>query len=188
MKREEKEISKKMLETSKKMPKRETHQGGGRKPWENDVFVLVPIGFPLDVFDGDPFGLLSKKKFRTLAVEFDTFIDDEFGDVNGNHVGVDVNSVVLVKVGNASSINLVLNSGEKFQSWIDYEAGSKRLEIRLAKLGGMKPIDPLVSCSIDLSRMWKEDEAFIGLSSSNGNSSQSCNVHSWSFELKVVPH
>ncbi|GFY83718.1 concanavalin A-like lectin family protein [Actinidia rufa] len=152
------------------------------------AFVMVPVGFPSNVFDGGSFGLLSGNKNRIFGVEFDTWMDDKYGDLNGNHVGVDVNSLVSVKVGNVSSINLVLNSGKKLQAWIDYEAGSKRLEVRLSKLGEARPVDPLLLCPIDLSHIWKEEEVFVGLSSSSGNSSQRCNVYSWSFKLRLVPH
>lgn len=151
------------------------------------AFIMVPIRFPLNVFNGGSFGLLSERKFRVLVVEFDTLMDDKYGDVNGNHVGIDMSSLVSVKVRNVSSIKLVLNSGEKLQAWIDYEVGLRRLEVRLSKLGERKPVDPLLFYPIDLSRIWKEKEVFVGLSSSNGNSSQKCNVYSWSFEQRQVP-
>lgn len=152
------------------------------------AFFMVPISFPVDVFDGGSFGLLGNRKIKVLIVEFDTSKDQKYGDVNGNHVGIDVSSFISVKVGNVSSISLVLNSGEKLQAWIDYEAGSKQLEVRLNKLGHMRPVEPLLSYSIDMSQMWKEDEVFVGLSSSNGNSLQKCNLYSWSFKPRQAPH
>ncbi|CAK9158311.1 unnamed protein product [Ilex paraguariensis] len=153
------------------------------------AFVMVPIGFPLNVFDGGSFGLLgSERKTRFLCVEFDTSMDIKYGDVNDNHVGFDVDGFTSVKVSNVSSLNLVLNSGEKLQAWIDYEASSRRLEVRLNKLGELKPVDPLLSYPIDLSQMWNGEDVFVGLSSSSGNSSQKCNVFSWSFKLRRVPH
>ncbi|XAR68871.1 Non-specific serine/threonine protein kinase [Bertholletia excelsa] len=151
------------------------------------AFVVVPVRFPLNLFDGGSFGLLTANKFRTLVVEFDTSMDDKYGDLNGNHVGVDLNNFVSVKVSNVSSINLVINSGNKLHSCIDYEAGLRRLEVRLSKLGDTRPVSPLLSCPIDLSHVWKEEEILIGLSSSNGNSSQSCNLYSWSFQQRILP-
>jgi hypothetical protein len=151
------------------------------------AFVVVPFGVPLGVFDGGS-ELLSGHKNRTFGVEFKTFVDDKYGDLNGTHVGVDVSSPLSVKVGNVSSLNLVLNGGKKLQAWIDYEAGSKGLEVRLSELGEMRPVDPLLSSPIDLSYMWTEREVFIGLSSSHVNSTQKCNLYSWSFKLRSVPH
>ncbi|KAL2502989.1 Concanavalin A-like lectin family protein [Forsythia ovata] len=152
------------------------------------AFIIVPVSFPLNVFDGCSMGLLGDRKVRFLAVEFDTFKDEKYSDVNGNHVGVDADSLVSVKVSNVSSINLVLNSAENLQAWIDYEANSKRIEVRLSKLGVFRPVDPLLSYPIDLSQMWEKEDVLVGLSSSSGSSSQKCNVHSWSFRSRTVPH
>ncbi|KAM7464002.1 hypothetical protein LguiA_032123 [Lonicera macranthoides] len=152
------------------------------------AFVMVPIGFPLNVFDVGSFGLFGERKFKALGVEFDTFMDEKLGDVNGNHVGIDFISPISVKVSNVSSINLLLNSGEILQAWIDYEAGSKQLEVRLSRLGDKRPVAPLLFYPVDFSRMWKEEQVFVGLSSSNGNSSQKCTIYSWSFKLRKAPH
>ncbi|MBA0558553.1 hypothetical protein Golob_015566 [Gossypium lobatum] len=73
-------------------------------------------------------------------------------------------------------------------SWIDYEATSKRLEIRLSESSSTRPNEPLLSHSIDLATLWKDEEVFVGLSSSNGNSSQTCFIHLWSFKLRQVPN
>ncbi|KAL0423441.1 UNVERIFIED_CONTAM: L-type lectin-domain containing receptor kinase VIII.2 [Sesamum radiatum] len=159
----------------------------GRENGDGLAFVMLPSGFPLNVFDGGPMGMLVERKMKFLAVEFDTFKDDKYGDVNGNHIGLDVESPVSVKVSNVSSVNLVLNSGEKLQAWIDYEASSKRFEVRLSKFGDNRPVDPLLSYPIDLSQMWNEEDVTVGLSSSSGNSSQKCNIYSWSFKSRTVP-
>lgn len=151
------------------------------------AFVMLPSGFPLNDFDGGEMGLLGKRKMRFLAVEFDTFKNEKHGDVNDNHVGVDVGSPVSVKVSNVSSINLLLNGGEKLQAWIDYEASSKRFEVRLSKFGEIRPLDPLLTYPIDLSKMWEDEEVIVGLSSSSRNSSQKCNIYSWSFKSRSVP-
>lgn len=155
------------------------------------AFSMVPIGFPVDLFDGSSFGLfprgLEKSNFSFFAIEFDTKMNVKYGDLNGNHVGIDINNLVSVKVSNASSIKLVLNSGERFHCWIDYQAGSKRLEIRLSNVSSTRPIDPLLMYPIDFGKMWKENEVFVGLSSSSANTSQTCFVYSWSFKLRPAP-
>ncbi|KAK8280556.1 hypothetical protein V6Z12_D09G183100 [Gossypium hirsutum] len=133
-------------------------------------------------------GRVMYKKPIKLVEEFDTSKDGKYGDLNENHVGIDVGSLVSVKVRNLSSVNLVLNNGEKLHSWIDYEATSKRLEIRLSESSSTRPNEPLLSHSIDLATLWKDEEVFVGLSSSNGNSSQTCFIHLWSFKLRQVPN
>ncbi|KAJ0027833.1 hypothetical protein Pint_35267 [Pistacia integerrima] len=155
------------------------------------AFVMAPSVLNFNGFGNSSFGLsqvLEKDIFRVVAVEFDTLRDAKYGDLNDNHVGIDVGSLSSVKVSNVSSHNMSLNSGKKFTSWIDYEASSKRLEVRLSHFGDSKPVDPLLSYPIDLSKVWNNEEVFVGLSSSNGNSTQICSVYSWSFNLRRVPH
>uniref|UniRef100_A0A2P2JKW2 Lectin-like protein At1g53070 n=1 Tax=Rhizophora mucronata TaxID=61149 RepID=A0A2P2JKW2_RHIMU len=155
------------------------------------AFVMVPRAFNASAFVNRPFGLSLESKnvtFKIVAIEFDTLKDVEYGDLNENHVGIDVGGFVSVKVRNVSSVNIVLNAGKKLHSWIDYVASSKRLEVRLSQSRGEKPIDPLLSFPIDLSKMWSDKEVFVGLSSSNGNSSQTCFIYSWSFKVRRVPH
>ena len=155
------------------------------------AFAVFPSGFPLNVLNGSSFGLshgLKETAIRVFAVEFDTPRDAQHGYSNGNHVGVDVANLVSVTVSNVSSIDLVLNNGERLNCWIDYEAGSKRLEVRLSKFGDIRPVSPFISHPIDLSEMWNEDEVYVGFSSSSGNSSQTCVVYSWSFNTRPVPH
>lgn len=151
-------------------------------------FVMLPFGYPLNEFDGGSMGLFEEKKLKFLAVEFDTFMDKKYGDVNGNHVGLDVDSFVSVKVSNVSYINLVLNSGVKLQTWIDYEASGKRFEVRLSKVGEIRPLDPLLSYLINLSKMWKDEDITVGLSSYSRNTSQKSKVYSWSFKTRTMPH
>ncbi|KAG4934915.1 hypothetical protein JHK85_049834 [Glycine max] len=122
-----------------------------------------------------------------VGVEFDTSKDDNVGDPNANHVGIDVGSHVSVAVANVSDVHLVLNSGEKLNAWVDYEASSKVLEVRLSKWGAQKPSDPIVSHDIDFSKIWGANPVIAGISSSNGaHSVQVVSVYSWKLSLKKV--
>ncbi|KAK9683419.1 hypothetical protein RND81_10G139700 [Saponaria officinalis] len=159
-------------------------------PGEGDGIVFVI--FPSDddfykVFDQGYFGLSDKFDHKFVAVEFDTRKDDNVGDLNGNHVGVDVGSFVSAEISDVSSVGLLLNGGVSLKSWIDYEASSKRLEIRLAESGTDRPYNPLMSYPIDLSKMWGDNDVLVGFSSSSGNSSQISSLSSWSFEIRTVP-
>lgn len=153
------------------------------------AFFVVSDGYPVDLFDKNgSFGLKSEGEFKFLSVEFDTLMDDKYGDMNGNHVGIDVSNFVSLKARNLSSVDSGLNSGNRLQVWIDYEAGSRRLEVWLSKFGEKRPLDPLLFERIDLSKIWPEsDKFFVGLSSSNGNSLQVCNLYSWSFKTREAP-
>ncbi|KAI4299470.1 hypothetical protein L6164_032930 [Bauhinia variegata] len=149
------------------------------------VLVLFP-GNVSSIFPGKgTFGLSLENNF--LGVEFDTSLDDNVGDLNANHVGINVANLVSSVVGNVSSINLVLNSGEKLKSWVDYNASSKRLEVRLSRLNEPRPFSPIIAHAIDLLKLWGNKDVFVGISSANGNSQQITSVYSWKLSLRVFP-
>lgn len=145
--------------------------GGG----DGLVFFMAPRSSNFRVFGGK-----GESNVSIVAVEFDAL---------KNHVGIDVGSLEKsVKVRNLAPFHLVLNHGKKLHTWIDFEASSKRLEIRLNHSGDIKPVAPLLSYNLDLFKMWGDEEIFVGLSSSNGNSSQSCSIYSWSFKSRHLPN
>ncbi|KAJ0780183.1 putative non-specific serine/threonine protein kinase [Helianthus annuus] len=118
-------------------------------------------------------GVLNGGKFnKFLSVEFDALMDN----------------IVSLKVTNMSDVNLGLDSGSRLQVWIDYESNSRRLEVRLSKLGENRPVNPVRFEHIDLPKIYPGNEGFVvGLSSYNRNSSQVCNVYSWSFKTRRAP-
>ncbi|KAJ0021085.1 hypothetical protein Pint_32756 [Pistacia integerrima] len=67
-----------------------------------------------------------------LAVEVDTVESPEFYDIDGNHVGIDVNGLVSNETATATyysneegnNKSLVLMSGDPIQVWIDYDGWS----------------------------------------------------------------
>ncbi|KAI4306781.1 hypothetical protein L6164_030028 [Bauhinia variegata] len=114
-------------------------------------------------------------------------MDNNVGDLNANHVGIDVGSLVSAVVGNVSSMDLILNSGEKLKSWVDYDASSKRLQVRLSRFNEPRPFNPIIAHAVDLLKLWGDKQVFVGISSSNGNSQQLTSVYSWKFSLRKVP-
>ncbi|GMY14421.1 L-type lectin-domain containing receptor kinase VIII.2-like [Fagus crenata] len=148
-------------------------------------FFMVPSGFNVSEFD-DSVGS-GNSKFKVVAVKFNTLRDGNNGFIKTAHVVIGVGSVVSAKLSNVSAYNLS-RSSEKIQAWIDYEVGSRRLEVRLSQNGGSRPSSPLLSYPIDLSKVWEDKEVFVGFSSTTGNSSKTCFVHSWSFKLINVPN
>lgn len=151
------------------------------------AFVIFPTVELSKVFGRGPFGISEKFDQKFVAVEYDTRKDDNVGGMNGSRVGVDVGNFASAVVSNVSSLGLLLNGGEPLRSWIDYEASSKRLEIRLGKSGTEKPYEPFISYPIDLSKMWGGREVLLGVSSSRGNSSQISSLSSWRFRIRTVP-
>ncbi|KAL5550143.1 hypothetical protein UlMin_000319 [Ulmus minor] len=151
------------------------------------AFVMVPSAFNGNVFYNGSFGLLRNGKFKAIAVKFNTLIDAKNSSLVKLLAGIDVGSLVSAKVRNTSAINLALDNGNKLLAWIDYEAGSKRLEVRLSKFGHLKPSDPLFWYPIDLSNMWEDHKSFVGFSAVSKNSSRPWFIHSWNFEQRHIP-
>ena len=159
---------------------------GGNGNGDGLAFVIFPYHSAFKFVGQGPFGVSSEKKY--LGIEFDTKMDDNVGDVNANHVGVDVNSLVSVSVGNVSSLNLVLNNGEKLKAWIDYDLISKTIEVRLSKFRDSRPYSPVLTYHIDLLKMWGNEDVYVGIFSSNGLSEQTSSVFSWNFRLRSAPY
>ncbi|PON45826.1 Serine/threonine protein kinase [Parasponia andersonii] len=125
-----------------------------------------------------------------FAVEFDTVQDFEFGDINDNHVGIDINSLVSNASTPASFFDdkngskrqdLSLKSGKVIQAWIDYDGDKTQLSIKLSPFS-TKPSSSILSFDVDLSPFF-EDSMFVGFSSSTGLLASSHYIFGWSFKI-----
>ncbi|KAF4362998.1 hypothetical protein F8388_020514 [Cannabis sativa] len=123
------------------------------------------------------------KDYKTVAIEFDTRKNPEFGDPNDNHVGIDLGSMVSVKTVNASDVGVFLNDGSAHRAWIDYDGSRRWLDIRLGLNDGSYPSKPVFSESLDISPYLKE-YMFVGFSASTGNRTQIHSLLSWNFTSK----
>lgn len=152
----------------------------GKGEGDGLAFFIAPSSIQPEYIDGYLFGLAP----GVFAVEFDTSMDSQSGDPNGNHVGIDLGSAVSCKTGNVSKLNLILNSGEKLETWIEYSGDTKILEVRLSKFGSPRPSKALITYPVDLSGLVWQSAMLVGISSSSGNSTQTSTLYSWSFRLK----
>ncbi|KDP44923.1 hypothetical protein JCGZ_01423 [Jatropha curcas] len=126
-----------------------------------------------------------------FAVEFDTVRDFEFGDINDNHVGIDINSLESNKsapaayfLDNSTKINLNLQMGTVIQSWVDYDSSKNLVEVRLSPFS-IKPRSPILSFEVDLSPYLKE-YMFVGFSSSTGLLASTHYILGWSFTINGI--
>ncbi|KAL5164173.1 L-type lectin-domain containing receptor kinase S.4 [Glycine soja] len=121
-----------------------------------------------------------------FAVEFDTVQDFEFGDINDNHVGINLNNMASNKSVEAAFFsrnnkqNLNLKSGEVTQAWVDYDSLKNNLEVRLSTTSS-KPTSPILSYKVDLSPIL-QDSMYVGFSSSTGLLASSHYILGWSFK------
>ncbi|KAL6846984.1 hypothetical protein ACP4OV_022837 [Aristida adscensionis] len=149
------------------------------------AFVAVPDPALRGALPSQYLGLLSAADAgnatnHVFAVEFDTVQDFEFGDVNDNHVGVDLNS--LVSNASASAAPANLKSGELVVAWVDYDGAARLLNVSIAAGSSDKPAAPLISFRVDLSAVFRE-QMYVGFSASTGLLASSHYVTGWSFRL-----
>ncbi|XP_057509368.1 L-type lectin-domain containing receptor kinase IV.2-like [Actinidia eriantha] len=123
-----------------------------------------------------------------LAVEFDTAKSPEFNDINDNHVGIDVNSLIsnasasVTYYSTSEKMNktLPMISGKPIQVWIDYDEGENLLNVRVAPIESPKPERSLLSTRIDLSPILL-DSMYVGFSAATGAIATSHYILGWSF-------
>ncbi|XP_051130604.1 L-type lectin-domain containing receptor kinase IV.1 [Andrographis paniculata] len=96
---------------------------------------------------------------HVIAVELDTLKSTEFRDIDDNHVGIDINSLVSVAATPAAYYdesgvvtNMTLNSSKPMQVWIEYDQSMAQLNVTIAPIHMVsKPSIPLLSLDRDLS-------------------------------------
>ncbi|XP_019702534.1 L-type lectin-domain containing receptor kinase S.4 [Elaeis guineensis] len=127
-----------------------------------------------------------------FAVEFDTVQDFEFGDINDNHIGIDINSLVsnasvaaAYYGGDGANVSLNLKSGGTVQAWVDYDGVAKVINVTVAPFSS-KPAVPILSFHpVDLSPIL-HDRMFVGFSASTGLLASSHYLLGWSFKMNGV--
>ncbi|KAL6138611.1 hypothetical protein ACLB2K_063892 [Fragaria x ananassa] len=114
-----------------------------------------------------------------VAVEFDTLMDVEFKDINGNHVGLDLNSMVSSQVGDLAAADIDLKSGDLVNCWIEFDGSGRVFNISVS-YSNLKPSDPLLSFPLDLDQ-YVNDFMYVGFSGSTQGSTEVHSVEWWSF-------
>lgn len=146
------------------------------------TFIIVPDEFTVGR-SGPWLRMLNdacEEDYKAVAVEFDTRHNPEFGDLNDNHVGINLGTIVSSKTINASDVGVFLKDGSVHRAWIRYDGSRRWLEIHLGSDELKFPSKHLFSESLDLSPFLKE-YMFVGFSASTGNMTQIHNVLSWNF-------
>ncbi|XVE58239.1 hypothetical protein DITRI_Ditri04bG0154200 [Diplodiscus trichospermus] len=146
------------------------------------TFIIVPDEFTVGR-PGPWLGMLNdacQEDYKAVAIEFDTHQNPEFGDPNGNHVGINLGSIVSTTTIDASDFGVFLNDGSVHRTWITYDGPRKWMEISLGSDGYEHLSKSIFSGSLDLSPHLNE-YMFVGFSASTGNMTQIHKVLSWNF-------
>ncbi|KAF3553539.1 hypothetical protein F2Q69_00014629 [Brassica cretica] len=113
---------------------------------------------------------------NVIAIELDIHKDEEFGDIDDNHVGININglrSVVSASAGyydsnDGSFKNLSLISGKVMSLSLVYSLIDKQLNVTLSSAElSVPPLKPLLSLNRDLSPYFS-DSMYFGFTASTG--------------------
>ncbi|CAM8971509.1 unnamed protein product [Rhodiola kirilowii] len=156
------------------------------------AFVIAPSSYLPDGAPGSNLGVFNPKtdgnfSNHILAIEFDTV--KTVGDMDANHVGIDLNSIKSTTAVTATFYNstnqkqtLKLESGKAIQAWIEYDGALKLITVTISPLSVPKPRKPLLSFNTDLSTILKRS-MYVGFSSATGKLSSAHYILGWSFRI-----
>ncbi|KAI5060800.1 hypothetical protein GOP47_0025220 [Adiantum capillus-veneris] len=136
---------------------------------------------------------------HVFGVEFDTVQNIDIEDINDNHVGINLNSVISTNstaagywitpsqnsTQDSSKTDINLKGSENIQAWIEYDGQSQQLNVTIAPVQQPRPYIPLLSVYVNLSAVLRE-YMFVGFSSSTGALVGTHRVLSWSFNSNGV--
>ncbi|KAL9277790.1 hypothetical protein ACSQ67_024985 [Phaseolus vulgaris] len=166
-------------------------------PGHGFVFILSPSAGTTGVSSAQHLGLFNftnngDPNNHVFGIEFDVFNNQEFNDIDDNHVGVDINSLVSFTSraagfwggkGGDKFEDLKLNNGENYQVWIEYL--DSRVNVTMALAGQNRPKKPLISELVDLSEVLL-DEMYVGFCGATGQLVESHKILAWSFSNSNV--
>ncbi|KAI3464666.1 hypothetical protein Pfo_021329 [Paulownia fortunei] len=134
------------------------------------------MGLPAEIQDS------SEVQDSYFAVEFDTSFDPNLEDINGDHIGIDVNKVrSLASVDVVSRGEVDLKDGKEITSWIEYSDSEKMIRVWVGYSKQIRPKSPVLVLKIDLSKQFKEF-MHVGFTASNGKGSSVHTVDHWRFK------
>ncbi|CAA7034042.1 unnamed protein product [Microthlaspi erraticum] len=167
-------------------------------PGHGLAFIVVPALDNSGAGPGGFLGILNKTNNgypsnHVFAVEFDVFQDKHVGDINDNHVGVDINSVksavaekagywvqtVIGKRRMWSFKEVKLSNGERYKAWIEYR--NSKVTVTLAPEAVRKPKKPLIVAHVDLSDVFLQN-MYTGFAGAMGRGIERHDIWSWTFQ------
>eukprot|EP00249_Psilotum_nudum_P004539 c18057_g1_i1 orf=585-2702(-) len=126
-----------------------------------------------------------KSSSHAIGIEFDTFLDVNFLDINNNHVALDINSMHSIVSADAGSVQMDLKSGDVITAWIEYNSSRSELQAWISYTG-QKPPKPLLVANISLAPFLKEF-MYVGFSSSTEGSQELHFIYTWNFATSGIP-
>ncbi len=118
----------------------------------------------------------------SVGIEFDTWDNRAQDGWNGNHVGIDVDGSMFSLA--RYNVATRMNNGAIWYAWIDYNGTNDLLEVRLSQTAS-RPINPILSYTIDLPSILGSPYVYVGFTAATGGDSENHDIRSWQFTTNV---
>ncbi|KAM1001136.1 hypothetical protein FF1_007687 [Malus domestica] len=127
----------------------------------------------------------SRSQYPFVAVEFDIYWNarSNIGDPEGDHVGIDINSVksYITQPWNGSILD-----GKQNGAWISYNSGSKNLSVAFTSYVNGSQLTTYLDYIVNLEQ-YLPDWVIVGFSAASGARTTQFMIKSWSFNSTLVP-
>ncbi len=123
---------------------------------------------------------------NSFAVEFDSHLNTTFGDLDAHHLGTHLNGDVTQHLAYVTYAN-DWRDPATFNIWIDYDGTTQLLEVRVGEGTSVRPTDPLLSETIDLSTGLGSSPVYGGFTSGSGSSWTLAWIDGWYFQNDYAP-
>jgi hypothetical protein len=114
---------------------------------------------------------------NSMAVEFDTFDNDEPG--GSNHVGIDINGSVN-SVATTGLLSPDFDNGGYWYAWVDYDGSTNNLAVRWSQTN-VRPGAAMLSATENLSAILGNTNVYVGFTAGTGGGWGQHNIDSWNF-------
>ena len=116
---------------------------------------------------------------NSVAVEIDTYQNGH--DPDANHLAILTNGDLTARALHSPSVG-ELSAGAWRTAWIDYDAVTRQLSVRLRFVqSDIRPARPVLSFPIDLPAVLGSDRLYVGLTSATGGVSNPWRLRKWTF-------
>ncbi|KAJ4890017.1 L-type lectin-domain containing receptor kinase S.1 [Raphanus sativus] len=142
-------------------------------------FVLCNSTSPPGAIASQNFGLFpdipSRVPAPLIAVEFDTGLNGEANDIDGNHIGIDLNTILSTKAetagyynssANGSFVPVNMRNGQNIHAWIDFDGPNFEINVTIAPAGMPRPPRPTLTYRDPVIANYVSADMFVGFSAS----------------------
>ncbi|KAK3123851.1 hypothetical protein QOZ80_8AG0637060 [Eleusine coracana subsp. coracana] len=168
------------------------------RPGEGLAFLVAPsLSGPPPGSHGGYLGLTnatleaagpSQNKF--VAIEFDT-VNQTYDPPNGNHVGLNLGSVVSNRTANLADFNITSiatteSTARNYTVWVQYDGAARHLTVYMGLRNRPRPATPVLDAPVDLSAH-VPDRAYLGFAAATGTDFQLNCILDWSLSIEIIP-